>query len=109
MITSVPPSTRRILPPTTTDPPTPTPKTIHPTWALAVWPSLTVSVLEALKSVELLMEFRVVVDLAVVVAGGGDDFGVLVDVGSDSREIGDFGFWLVVSLTDIFGVGIVVG
>jgi len=48
-----PPATGRRLPPTATAPPTPTPTTIHPTSALAVWPLLTVNVFEALISVGL--------------------------------------------------------
>ena len=111
MITSVPPATGRIFPPTTTDPPAPTPTTIHPTCALAVWPLLTVNVLEALiTSGDVPVEIRVVVKVAVVVAGGGDDFRVLVDV-SDPWEMADFGFWRlvvpVVGLTGVFGLPVV--
>ena len=43
----------------------------------------------------------------IVVACGSDDFGVLVDVGSDPREIGGFDFWwlfVTVELTDVFDV-----
>src|SRR6266581_8009379 len=111
MIPSVPPATGRILSPTATAPPTPTPTTNHPTCALAVWPLLTVNVLEALvTNVGVLLEFWVVVELAFVVAGGGDDSGVLVgpDVGLDPREIGGFGFWSlvvpIVGLTVVFGL-----
>lgn len=106
MITSVPPATWRILPPTDTDPPTPTPMTIHPTWALAVCPSLTVTVLEGVTGVGITTErFRVIVELALAVVVAGDDFGVFVDVGLDAREVGDFGFcWLVVPIIGVFGV-----
>jgi len=101
MIAVVPPSTGRVAPPTETAPPTPIPTTIHPTCALAVCPLLTVSVFEALlNSVDVLVEF-----LAVVVAGRGDGFRVLVDVGLEPRELGDCGSWLVVpfvGLTDVF-------
>ena len=133
MTPSVPPATGRVFPPTATDPPTPTPTTIHPTCALAVWPLLTVNVLVAVTGFEvtgfrLVVEFKAVdvvadggEDFGVVVAGsggdlgvvvklvavvggpGGDDFGVVVDVG---WELGNFGFWLValiVGLTGVFG------
>jgi len=100
----VPPATGRILPPTATAPPTPTPTTIHPTWALTVWPLLTVNVFEALTTVGVMVGFRVVV----VVAGGDDDFAVLLGSESDPRELRDFGFfWLVVpivGLTVVFGL-----
>ena len=111
IIPSVPPGTGRILPPTATAPPTPTPTTIHPTCALAVWPPLTVNVLEALTSVGAPVEFWVIVELAVD-AGGGDDFGVSVDVGKDPLELSDFGFWSLVvpivrvGLTDVFGLAV---
>lgn len=115
MIPFVPPATGRTLSPTATAPPTPTPTTIHPTCALAVWPLLTVNVLEALViDVKVLLEFWVVrvVELALVVAGGGDDSGVLAgpDAGLDPREIGDFGFWslvvLIVGLTVVFELAV---
>jgi len=113
MIASVPPATGRILSPTATAPPIPTPTTIHPTWALTVRPLLTVNVFEALTCVGVVVGFRVVVGLVVVVADGGDDLGVLLGPGLDPRELGDFGFWLlvvpVVRVTVVFGldVGIV--
>jgi len=53
--------------------------------------------------------------MAVVDAiGGGDDFGVFVDVGKGPLENDDFGFWslivFIVGLTDVFGLtlGVVV-
>jgi len=109
MTPAVPPATGIISPPTATDPPTPTPTTIHPTWALAVWPLLTVNVLEAL--IEVLEESRVVVEVVVVVAAGGDELGAFVDVGNDPRENDGFGFWLlpVVELTDVFGLALGAG
>ena len=54
MTPAVPPAIGIMLPSTTTDPPTPTPTTLHPTWAFAVWPLLTVNVLVALTRVEVL-------------------------------------------------------
>src|SRR5438445_7207012 len=106
MIASVPPATGRILSPTATAPPTPTPTTNHPTWALTVWPLLTVNVFEALTSVGVMVWFWVVVGLVVLV-GGGEDFGVFSDVESDPLEIGNFGFLSlvvpIVGLTDLFG------
>ena len=83
MIPSMPPATGMTSPPTATDPPIPIPTTIHPTCALAVLPPLIVNVLVALTGVEVLMEFWVVVGLALVVTGGADsvDVVVLVDVG----------------------------
>jgi len=105
MIAVVPPSTGRVAPPTETAPPRPIPTTIHPTCALAVCPLLTVSVFEALlNSVDVLVEF-----LAVVVAGRGDGFRVLVDVGLVPRELGDCGSWLVVpfvGLSDVLGLDV---
>ena len=90
-----PPATGRTLPPTATAPPTPTPTTIHPIWALAVWPLLTVNVFEAL-----------LISVGVM-AGGGDDFGAFVDVGWDPWELFDFDFdsWSlvvpIVGMTDV--------
>ena len=67
------------------------------------------------------MEFWVVVELVAVVASGGDDFGVVVvDIGWDAWEIGDFGFWWldvpIVGLADVFelvvdivGIGVLEG
>jgi len=61
------------------------------------------------------MELWVVVELALVVAGGGDDSGVLVGpdvLGLDPWpwEIGDFGFWPlvvpIVGLTAVFGLAV---
>ena len=96
MTASVPPATGRIVSPTTTAPPTPTPTTIHPTWALTVWPSLTVNVFEALTSVGVIVGFEVVVELVVVVAGGGEDLGVPLGLRSDPLELSDFDSWLLV-------------
>jgi len=109
MTTVVPPATWKILPPATTDPPAPTPTTTHPTWAVTVWPALTVNVLEALTgTVKVPVEFRAVVELPVVVAGGAVDLGILVDAGKDLEEIDDFGFlWFVVLvLTGVFGLAV---
>ena len=110
MIASVPAATGRILSPTATAPPIPTPTTIHPTWALTVWPLLTVNVFEALTDVGVIVDFWVAVRLAVVAAGSGADFGVFVDVSPDPLEFDDFCFWLlvvaVVGLTDVFGLGV---
>jgi len=113
MIFTVPPATGRILPPTETDPPIPTPTIIHPTCALAVCPPLTVTVFEALVSPnpgEVPVEVCVVVELAAV-AGGGEDCGLLVDVGPDPREIGEIVFWrLVVPIVGLTGAsGLAVG
>src|SRR6266498_2841604 len=101
MITSVPPATGRILSPTATAPPIPTPTTIHPTWALTVWPLLTVNVFDALTSVGVMVGFCIVVGLVVIVAGGGDDFGVLLGLRSDPRKLDDFVLWLLVPVVGV--------
>ena len=106
MIASVPPTTGRTVSPTATAPPIPTPTTIHPTWALTVWPLLTVNVFEALTGVGVMVGFWVLVEL-VVVAGDDDDFGVLLGLVPDPREL-----WSlvvpVVGMAD-FGLGLTVG
>jgi hypothetical protein len=95
----VPPATWRIFPPTETDPPTPTPTTTHPTWALAVSPLRIVNVLEAVTS-GVIKGMWGLVELAAVFAGG--DFagnrGAFVDVGRDPRELGDFSLRPVVDV-----------
>ena len=69
---------------------------------------LTVNVFEALTTVGVIVGFRVVGLVVVVVAGGGEDFAVLLGSESDPLELGDFGFfWLVVpivGLTVVFGL-----
>ena len=112
MIAPVPPAIGRILPPTATAPPTPTPTTIHPTWALTVWPLLTVNVFEALTSVGVMVGLMLwfVVGFVVVVASGGDDFGILLGPGWDPRELGDVCSWSlvvpVIGMTVVFGMDV---
>ena len=94
MIAAVSPATGRTVSPTATAPPIPTPTTIHPTWALTVWPLLIVNVFGVLVGF-------CVVGIGVVVANGGDDFRVLLGSRLDPRELCDFVFWLLV----VFVVG----
>jgi len=118
MIPPVPPATGRVFPPTATDPPTPTPTTIHPTCALAVWPLLTVNVLVAVTAFGVTGIWVVVEMEAVdVVADGSEDLGVVVEfnlavvVAGSGGDFGSVKFKLVavVGGGDDFGVSVDVG
>lgn len=75
----MPPATWKILLPTETDPPIPTPTTIHPTWAAAVSPLRIVNVLEAV-TFGAIKEMWALVELAAVVADGDEGFRVFVGI-----------------------------